>query len=64
MTKYVIFVNTEFYPYVYEEYDDLEQARSVFEQKEAYDEDVYLCEVIEKPHFRHPSEKALIRNTI
>lgn len=24
----------------------------------------HLCEVIEKPHFRHPSEKALIRNTI
>ena len=48
MGKYIIFVNTEFYPYVYEEYDDLELARSAFGRMEPYDEDMYLCEIIEK----------------
>jgi len=48
MNKYVIFVNTQFYPYVDDEFETLEEARKRYEEMEACDEDIYLCEIIDK----------------
>lgn len=48
MSKYVIFINTQFYPYVDDEFETLEAAQKRYKEMEAWDEDIYLCEIIDK----------------
>lgn len=61
MSKYVVFVDTRFYPYVDDEFDTLEEAQKRYDEMEPYDEDVYLCEIIDKKSDFQPL-KPLVEN--
>lgn len=46
-SKYVVFVDTQFYPYVLDEYDTLKKAKEAYTEQDEWDSKIYLCKIID-----------------